>query len=130
MIIILFPISLLSALEVNIVMKDGSVVKKNMLGITADEIYLQDDNGKAKILKISDIKAVFNAGSGEPIQPAAPVNGQTAAKDNNIIVEEVPFTGVYYGYYNYYNYWDYTPYPGFYAGPRWFGPHHFWHGHR
>ncbi len=121
--ILVFTAGISSAVEVNIIMKDGSVVKGNMLGKTADEIYLQGDNGKASTMKITDIKAVFNAGNGEPVVLTARTdsqqvltNGQTVTNDkNSIVVSEIQGTGVYYGDYNgdvvyYYGgaWWKYT----------------------
>lgn len=104
---ILFSYSLVSAFEVNIILKNGSAVKGNMLGKTADEIFLQDEKGKATTMKIEDIKALFNASNGAPIDlTAKPIqqgatNGQLITNEGgSITVEEIPGTGVYYGYLN------------------------------
>ena len=103
-IILFFTWSILSAIGVNIILNDGSVIKANMLGKTADEIFLQDDDGKAKTMKIADIKAMFNAGSGEPIDlftgtnAQTPTNLQVVTNDSSVIaVEPVPGSPVYYG---------------------------------
>jgi hypothetical protein len=120
----------MSALDVNIVMKDGTAVKANMLGKTSDEIYLLDEGGKTKVIKIADVKLLFNAQNGEsmslvvkPETPPVPANVQNVTNVSVPVttVVEVPGTVYYYGS-------DYY-YPPVYIGPIWYGPH-FYHFYR
>jgi hypothetical protein len=158
MIILLFSITGVWALDVNIIMKDGSVVKGNMLGKTADEIYLQGDNGKSKSVKIADVRQLFDAASGNPIDLSAPQQNPANNNTGAPAVQEVPGTGVYYGNYDgsvlyyYGGFWwryiggvwyradlyagpwvvidpAYVPYPIFYIGPRWYWPGFYWGWH-
>ncbi len=102
---LLFTFAVLHALNVNIVMKDGSVVKGNMLGKTADVIYLDAGGGKVKEMKVADIKALFDAAEGSEIDLTKTGNaeqnqsGQTNGSGSPVITV-VPGTDVYYANYN------------------------------
>ncbi len=126
------------AIDVNIVMKDGTIMKGNMLGKTADELYFEGTNRKAEVLKLAGIKTVFDAGNGKPLDltintnvPQNMAQNQPATNvepDPNLVL--IPGSSVYYTYSNgellyYYNgYWwqnaDNIWYrSSFYGGP-WF----------
>jgi hypothetical protein len=148
--LLLLPLSAFYAFEVNIIMNDGSVIKGNMLGKTADEIFLDGENGKAKIIKIADIKNVFDAEKGTPVAIKASQSLQASTNaQNQPVLTNVPGSDVYYYYYNgeplyyYGGFWwryddgiwlrspyyagpwviigaPYVPGPVFYIGPRWY----------
>jgi hypothetical protein len=144
---VLLPASLLTAAEVSVIMKDGAVVKGNMLGKTSDELYLQGNNGKAKIYKIGDIKSVFDA-KGAAVDLTAGTNPLSVTNSGTPELAAVPGTDVRYLdnngdiiYFYGRHWWRYgggnwytseiysgpwavidstfVPYPVFYWGPRW-----------
>jgi hypothetical protein len=116
LLVLLIPGSMLFSLDVNIIMKDGSVLQGKLLGETSNEIYLMDTNGKTKVMNSSNIQNVFNASNGEAVsftpKPDIPqtvamnqtnsqalTNVLTNGKSSIVVVQE-PGTGVYYGNYN------------------------------
>jgi hypothetical protein len=126
--ILFLPVTLLYSLEVNVIMNDGSVVKGNMLGKTANELFLDGENGKARSIALADVKAVFNAATGNPVDNA----GQPA----QTVIKVIPgydyyyyYNGLPYYYYNYLPAYYYEPGPVFYTGPRWYY-HYGWGGWR
>jgi hypothetical protein len=140
LIIAFLAISGVYSTDVNIIMKDGSVFKGNMLGHTSDEVYLEQTNGQSITLKVSEIKSAFDAGTGDQIDLTASVSSESASSENtaenppvqtntvtNVIIMEqqeqepeivvIPNTYVYYYYYD--------GYDCFFYGGYWWRP---WHG--
>jgi hypothetical protein len=105
--------------DVNIVMKDGTVLRGNMLGHTPDVLYLEQTNGQAVPVNVNEIKFVFDAGTGNQIDltPAVPTESTTAEQDQEPDMVVIPDTDAYYYYYD--------GYDCFFYGGYWWRP---WHG--
>ncbi len=133
--ILLLPMTLLYSFEVNIILNDGSVVKGNMLGKTAEELYLDGENGKARSIKIADIKSVFDAAKGsqvdlkapQPTQPSTNVQNNQNSQVQQPQLIPVPGSEGYYDYngelvYYYGGYWWRYEDGAWYRSPFYTGP--------
>jgi hypothetical protein len=100
--IILLPVSLLYSIEVNIILTNGTVVKGNMLGKTAGQVFLDGENGKAASIDLNEIKSVFDASTGAPVDIKASASAQKASTNlpPQPQLAPVPGSDVYYYYYN------------------------------
>ncbi len=119
----------LYARNVNLLMNDGSVIKGELIGKTADSVYVKDTNDQTITVQKADIKSAFDQDTGDEIDLTA-VNTETAPQDNSSAndvvtnaIEPEPQLVVIPGTYVYY-----YPYGGadcFYYGGYWWRP---WHG--
>jgi hypothetical protein len=66
-VILAFSGGAMFATDVNVIMKDGSFIKGSLLGKTSSEIVVQEAGGKVDTIKITDIKGVFDAENGNPV---------------------------------------------------------------
>lgn len=119
-----FAGAVLYSFDVNIIMKDGSVIKGNMLGHTPDEMYLEQTNVQLVKLKVSEIRFAFDASTGNQIDLTSEFSSESSSTEQDqelgqgqdIVV--IPDTDIYYYYYDGYDCF-------FYAG-YWWRP---WHRH-
>ena len=76
--IFLFSFNILCySLDINILLKNGKIVKGSLIGKTEKEIFIETKKGKSRIIPKEKIKAIFNAKNGEPVKI-----GITEYKDN------------------------------------------------
>ncbi len=54
-------------LDLNIILNDNSIIKGKFIGVVSNEIYVRQDNDRAVFIKQTDIKAVFNDTTGNPV---------------------------------------------------------------
>jgi len=102
-VVFLLSATMLSALEVNVILGDFSVIEGRLLGSTSDTVYLMGVSNQAVVLKLSDIKVIFDASNGQAVH----LNEDTAAQQvvtnyitnvndaGAIIIEEEPVTEIY-----------------------------------
>ncbi len=125
LLIAVFALSIIQAKNVNIIMKDGTVLKGDLIGKTSEEVYIQDTNSKSVEVKVSDIKSLFDSDTGDQINlagdTAAPNSNQPNTADTNVVISQpdvavIPNTYVYY--------YSYDNYDCFYYAGYWWRPWH------
>jgi hypothetical protein len=117
----------LYAKNVNVLMNDGTVIKGNMLGKTADTVYIEDTNGQSINVKTADIKSVFDQDTGDEMDlnagsapedtnsaPPSTTNVVTNAVETDPDITVIPNTYVYY--------YTYDNYDCFFYGGYWWRP--------
>ncbi len=77
-------LSVLFAEDVNVIMKDGSLIKGSLIGKTADQVVIQEAGGKAETVNISDIRGVFDQATGNPVDLR--VKGTPVPGENKVII--------------------------------------------
>jgi len=84
-----------AASQINIIMKDGSVITGGFLGRDSDGIYIKNEKGSAETIPFSKIKKAFNAQTGEEIKAEGQEKQESAvsgaAKAKEVVIESVPY---------------------------------------
>jgi hypothetical protein len=79
--LILVLVSTGFAKEVNVVMKDQTLVKGELVGISDGVIYLKAAEGRTEQIKTENVTSVFDAATGEKIETGVPAAAPTKASD-------------------------------------------------
>ncbi len=80
MIAFIFSTCFLFSQDVNVILTNGTIIKGNMIGKTADSIVIEGKDNKAQAINITEIQAVFDAANGNQIDLSpAPVIQERSA---------------------------------------------------
>jgi len=85
--LLLFLASSVMAKEVNVILKDKSLVKGELIGISEGVIYLKTAGNKLEQFGVEKVSAVFDAATGDTIETGIPgrsQNGTVKSKSSNV----------------------------------------------
>lgn len=83
---------MLFGLEVNVIMKDGKLVKGTLIGSTEKEVFVEVTNGKVETLQKSGISQVFDAKTGKVLKEilGEETSQETIVSNTNISISITP----------------------------------------